>query len=150
MEKETKSTEEFLEEILSGDTHKVWSSSCYIMHMSQNEEKVREFIPYLEEIKRKTENLVMGGGLAPNKRFVDKAIRTIEFYKNGTGCSCCLLGEEDNPNKYETIDVKETVNFKNSTYVDYYFVECKKCKQKYKVKEREYHYFWWEWIPCQE
>lgn len=83
--------------------------------------------------------------IAPNDRFVKKVIKVLEFYKFKQGCSCCLLDRNDNPNNYETIDIKETVHYKDSNWVDYYMAECKKCNQKYKVYEREYHYTWWDW-----
>lgn len=145
MENTVKSTKELLDEILSGDSHKVWSSSCAIMKLSQNEERIKEFVPYLNEIKTKTANLNLGGTIAPNDRFVKKVIKVLEHYRTGGGCSCCLLDGNDDPNNYETIDIQETVNYKDSNWVDFYIVECKKCNQKYKVCEREYHYTWWDW-----
>ncbi len=145
MENTSKSTNELLAGILSGDPKQVWCSSCTIMKMSQDDEQIKEFVPYLDEIRAKTANLELGGALAPNSRFVKKVIRTLEHYKTNQQCSCCLLDENDNPNFYKTIDIKEKVYFKDSNYTDYYIVECKKCNQKYKVIEREYHYTWWDW-----
>lgn len=147
MESKVKSTNELLEEILSGDPQKVWASSCAIMRLSQDDARIKQFVPYVEEIKAKTKNLEMGGLLASNNRFVKKIIDILEHYKKCTSCSCCLLDGCDNPNNYSTIDIKEVVNIRDSNYVDYYKVECKKCKQKYIVYEREYHFTWWEWHP---
>ena len=146
MENTPKNTRALLEEILSGDTHKVWSSSCAIMKLSQNEECMKEIVPYLDEIQAKTTNLQMGGLFVPNDRFVKKVIRILEHYKEKKECSCCLLSQDDNPNNYETIEIKEKVYVKDSNYIDYYVAECKKCNQKYKVYEREYHFTWWEWL----
>lgn len=145
MENTPKNTRELLGEILSGDSHKVWASGSTIMKLSQNEECMKEFVPYLDEIRAKTANLQMGGLLAPNDRFVKKVIRILEYYKNQKECSCCLLSQEDNPKDYETIEIKEKVYVRDSNYIDYYVAECKKCNQKYKVYEREYHYTWWDW-----
>ena len=146
MENNPKNIRALLEEIISGDFHKVRSSSCTIMKLSQNEECMKEIVPYLDEIQVKTANLKMGGLLAPNDRFVKKVIRILEHYKEQKECSCCLLSGEDNPNNYETIEIKEKVYVKDSNYMDYYVAECKKCNQKYKVYEREYHFTWWEWM----
>lgn len=140
-----KSTKELLDEILSGDPHLVRSACGTILKQSQNEELIREFIPYLNEIKTGTANLEMGGGLAPNKRFVKKVIQVLEHYKYNRGCSCQLLGQDDNPEKFDTIDLKETVKYQDKCVHIYYIVECKKCHQKYKVSEELYHYVWWDW-----
>lgn len=148
MDKTEKSNKELLDDILSGDSYKIWYSSATIMKLSQDEERIKEFVPYLDEIIEKTKNVDLGGSIALNSRFVEKVIKVLEYYKDEKGCSCCLLGEEDDPNNYETIDVMETVCHKNSTWIDYYIVECTKCKQKYKVGEREYHYTWWDWKKC--
>lgn len=145
MENTVKSTNELLDEILSGNPHKVWSSSCAIMKLSQDDERIKEFIPHLEEIKSKTANLDMGGLLLPNDRFVKKVIKILEHYQKGQECSCCLLDGNDNPTYYKTIDINAEVNFNDSNRVEYYEVKCKKCNQKYKVYEREYHFLWWEW-----
>ncbi len=145
MENAVKSTKELLDEILSGDPKMVWSSSGTIVKLSQDEERMKEFIPYLDEIKAKTANLDMGGLLAPNNRFVNKVIRILEHYKTNQECSCCLFDGNDNPSYYKNIEIKEEVNFKDSNRVDYYVVECKKCNQKYKVYEREHHFLWWDW-----
>jgi len=145
MDNSVKSTNELLDEILSGDPKKVWYSSCAIMKLSQDDERIKEFVPYLNEIKLKTANLELGGALVPNKRFVKKVIKTLEHYRYGQGCSCCLLSEDDDPHDYNTIEIREEVNYEGRTWIDYYVVECKKCKQKYKVSERLYHYTWWDW-----
>lgn len=140
-----KSTKELLGELLSGETRLVRSACSAIIKMSQDEERIREFIPYLTEIKAKTANLEMGGGLAQNKRFVQKVIQVIEYYKSGRGCSCQLFGQDDNPEKYDTIELKEQVKYQDKCIHIYYIVECRKCHQKYKVSEELYHYVWWDW-----
>lgn len=145
MEDTEKRTREILGGVLSGDPHRVWSSSCAIMKMSQDEEYMNEFVPYLDEIRAKTANLQMGGLLVSNDRFVNKMIRILEHYKVQKECSCCLFGEDDNPSNYKTIEIIEVVYIRDSNYVDYYVVECKKCNQKYRVYEREYHFLWWDW-----
>lgn len=145
MKENTRSTNKLLEQILSGNPDEVWSSSCTIIKWSQDYECIKEFVPYLDEIKKKTENIDMGGLLAPRDRFVKKVIKILEHYKNGQGCSCCLLDENDDPTSFETIDIMANPYYKDSKMTEYYEVMCKKCGQKYKVYEREYHFLWWEW-----
>lgn len=139
-----------LDDILSHDAHRVWLSSGTLAKYSQNEDIMREFIPYLDEIKAETRGLELGGLIGTNKRFVDKVIRILEHYKVGEGCSCCLFSEDDNPQNFDTLNVEETVNHKDINMVDYYFVKCKKCGKRYKVHEREYHFPWWEWKSDEE
>ena len=36
----------------------------------------------------------MGGMFAPNQRFIDFAVKTIEFHKEDKECSCALFAEK--------------------------------------------------------
>jgi len=156
-------TQEIIENISSRDIHKVWESACEIIKFGQDHLVIAPLIEYLPLIKNSTLNLDMGGAFAPNRRFVDFAIVTIEFHQSGKKCSCALFTkkfkltkdpfnrkiayESFNPNKeFEKGNVKilDTVNMNN--YVDYYLVECNKCATHYKVEEREGHYTFWQWI----
>ena len=85
--------QEIISEITSRDTHKVWNSSCKIIEIGQDTERITKLIPYLDLIKDKTKGLKMGGGFGPNQRFVDFAIRILEYYKTSTECSCNLYLE---------------------------------------------------------
>src|SRR6478609_4806117 len=95
-------TEELVDEITSRKTNKVWRSSCEIISIGQNRERIFPLINYLTLIKRKTQGLAMGGGFAPNQRFIDYAIRIIEFHKNSSKCPCDLYEDKyecNDPNK---------------------------------------------------
>ena len=141
-------TKEIIEEITSRDTHKVWSASCRIISESQNREEINPLIPYLSEIKKKTKGLNMGGVFAANQRFVDFAIKVIEFHRDSGACPCALYLEHGvDPNKEVVkgnVKINETVRI-DGKWVDYYTVSCEKCLEEYKVIEREGHYMWWEW-----
>ena len=142
-------TKEIIEEITSRDTTKVWRSSCEIVSISQNADRIRQLIQYLPEIKEKTKGLAMGGAFAPNQRFIDFAIKAIEFYRHSAECSCILYTELEtfDPNKelekgnIKILDIERI----EDKWVDFFVVECQKCKQNYKVIERDYHYTWWGW-----
>lgn len=144
-------TEEIIEEITSRDTHKVWRSSCHIITISQNHEEIRPLIEYLSEIKKKTKGLNMGGAFAPNQRFVDFAIKVLEFHKDSCECPCSLyLGHGVDPNKEVAkgnVKMIETVRI-DGKWVDFYTVSCEKCGEEYRVIEREGHYMWWEWAKA--
>ena len=145
-------TEEIINKITSRDERKVWESSCEIISLGQKREKILPLIEYLEEIKLKTKCLDLGGEFAPNQRFVDFAIRIIEFHKMDERCPCALFSEEikyecTNPNKEaEKGNVKIIdIAYMEDKWIDYYLVECLRCNQKFNVIEREGHYKWWEW-----
>ncbi len=90
----------------------------------------------------------MGGAFAPNKRFVDFAIRTIEFHRDSDECPCCLYLEHGvDPNqevKKKMITITDTVRIEDK-WVDFYLAECARCRKEFKILERESHYMWWDW-----
>lgn len=141
-------TAEIIENIVSRDTHKVWLAACKIIWLGQQKEKILPLIEYLPEIIEQTKGLEMGGMFAPNQRFVDFAIRTIEFHRDSQLCPCTLYSEHGvDPHKEvekENIEILETV-YTQEPWVDFYLAECRKCSQKFKIIERESHYTWWEW-----
>jgi len=139
-------TEQILADITSRDTHKVWSSACEIISLSQDPHKILPLIKHLEEIKEKTKALNMGGAFAPNQRFIDYAIRILEFHRDSSACTCNLYTGYDrsDPNKEAQAGHIEILNTTSEGNY-FYNVICKKCGQKFKVEEGEYHYTWWDW-----
>ncbi len=156
-------TEEIISKITSRNTYKVWESSCKIIEFGQNSEKIIELIPFLSLIKEKTMNLDMGGMFASNQRFIDFAVKTIEFHKLNNQCNCQLYIEKFkmtndivdrqlthdgfNPRKESergNIKILDTIYIENK-WIDFYIVECEKSKTKYKVEERDGHYMFWNW-----
>jgi hypothetical protein len=145
----------------------VWEASCEIISLGQNRDKILPLIKHLTEIKQKTAGLNMGGGFAPNQRFIDFAIKTIEFHKENKGCPCALFVEKfkltgdsiDREIQYECTNPNEEAEKGNvkildivhieKKWVDYYLAECLRCGQKFKVEEREYHYIWWKWTKIE-
>ncbi|MBT1705137.1 hypothetical protein [Chryseosolibacter indicus] len=138
-----------IEEITSRDSHKVWRSACEIISLGQEPTLIKPLIEFIPLIRQKTIGLEMGGAFALNQRFIDFAIRTLEFHKNNMGCPCALFGGHDSmePNKEEErgyITITDKVLLEGN-YVDYYLATCKRCHQKFKIIERDYHYTWWGW-----
>lgn len=141
-------TEEIIKEITSRDTYMVWRSSCEIISIGQDPEKIKPLIPYISLIKEKTDGLDMGGAFAPNQRFIDFALKTLEFHRNNDKCPCDLYDKHGlDPNKEVNkgfVDIIETTRI-DGKWVDYYISICTRCQQKFKIIEREGHYMWWEW-----
>ena len=157
-------TEEIIEKITSRDAHKVWESACEIIKSGQDYYTIAPLIDYLPIIKSGTVDLDMGGLLAPNQRFIDFAIATIEFHESTKKCSCALYTKKFRVTndafkreiQYEGFNpIKEAENgnikildtiYINDGWIDYYLAECKKCKMHYKVEEREGHFMFWKWM----
>lgn len=138
---------EIIEEMMSRDTHKVLRSSCKIIEFGQNSQKIKEIIPFLDEIKEKTKGLVMGGGLAPNQRFVNFAIRIIVFHENSKACSCNLYTEHsiDPEREIHNGYIEQLKRIAGDWEVNY-VVECNKCGQKYNVLRNDGgHMPWFKW-----
>lgn len=149
MKQTTKSTNELIDDMLSEDAHRIWSASCAIISLGQCHEGIIELVSYLDQMKLKTKNIELGGSIHSNRRFLMKAFAVIEWHANGSGCPCCLLDENSNPNHLEEdgyITITDTVCVNNSNYIDYYLAKCNNCQAHYKVEEREYHSLWWNWI----
>lgn len=149
MSQTKKSTKELIEDMLSEDAQRIWSASCGIISLGQNHERIMELVPYLTQMKSKTNNIELGGLIHPNSRLLKKAFEVIEWHSNGVGCSCSLLGEDSNPRHLEEdgyITITDTVYMNNSNYIDYYLAICHNCQTQYKIEEREYHSLWWNWI----
>lgn len=156
-------TKEILENITSKETHKVWQASCEIISNGQNHDKIKPLIVYLPLIKEKTRGLNLGGAFAPNQRFIDFAIKTIEFHKTNEDCYCNLynakfrltngdiFGELQydgfNPNKEVEkghIEIINVIRIEDK-WIDFYAAKCSNCKTVFNVEEREGHYMFWNW-----
>ncbi len=156
-------TQEIIQKISSRNTQNIREAACEIIALGQNREKIAPLIEHLNIIKSNTRNLDLGGMFAPNQRFVDFAIKTIEFHKNTNDCSCLLYIEKyiltndivnrklqydcfnpNNEDKKGNIKILE-INRIDNKWIDYYLVECQKCLRKYEVEEREGHYVFWNW-----
>ncbi len=142
-------TQEIVSEINSRDKRRVWLAACEIIEHAQTRDEIIPLIPYLAAIKKETQGLKMGGAFASNKRFVDHAIRIIEFYESANGCSCALYldYEMNDPEKEalkDNVTIIETIKIEDK-WIDYSLVKCNNCNKVFKVTERMGHYRWWKW-----
>jgi hypothetical protein len=140
-------TEEIIDKITSRDTHNVWSSACEIISWGQNHEKILPLINYLPAIKEKTKELDLGGAIAPNQRFIDFAIRTIEFHRDNKECSCNLFLEHSiEPKKEKEKGNITIINEKVSDCEIDYNAKCLKCNQIYNINQNDAgHTTWYTW-----
>lgn len=150
MRETDRNTKEIVADMLSGDIHKIWKASCEICSLSQNHNKVMELAPFKTTMLAATRDIDLGGMIARNNRFLKRAFEIISFHENSTNCSCQLVDDESDPHQMEEdgyVNIIETQYYENSSYPDYYMVQCNNCKKIYKVEEREYHMTWWRWTP---
>lgn len=151
MKETKKENHEIVEDMLSKDANRIWVGSCAICSLSQNRTRIKELIPYRTRFETAACGIDLGGMLAPNSRFLDKALEIIEFHKSSKECPCVLRMDTDffNPKHLQEdgyIEILDKVYYKDSNYVDYYMVRCIDCNAKYKVYEEVGHMACWRWI----
>lgn len=130
-----KDKEEMLNGLLSDDPETIQSAArdvidCVILS--------RETIAYLSKYKNKIKkNLSVerdyGGGIAPNNRFVDKALEIIEQFETG---NCLCEYAFDSFGQYPSSMLRygfEVLSVKHNGYTDSGVVMCPRCKQKYSI-----------------
>ena len=137
-----------LEDITSGDPHRIWSSSGAI-RLLRDMDELKDLAGHIEEIKQKTEGVPLGGILRSNSTHLAFALRKLEFVKSSSECLCRLYLMDDlyDPNREQeagNIRITGEVRIENK-WVDYYECECVLCGQSLRAEEREYHYTWWAW-----
>ena len=154
-------TEKIIQDLTSKESQKIRESGLAVIQNSQNEEIIELLIPYLNQIKKSTNGLELGGAFASNNRFYKFPMEVIEFYKNRNSfwnrnkkCSCCLYlsksYESYNPEKEaENQSIKLNAKLKGN-YTQDYSLQCLKCNQNYYVSERHYHNVWWHWEKLEE
>ena len=143
---------ELIKQIETRDIQKIRGATWEIITRKAERDLILQLVPFISNIQNAIHDLEMGGAFAPNKRFVDYALRVIEHHRDKNTCPCILNMQMEciNPKEEEKRGnarfYAETVM--DGVYVDYYSVECVHCNQKFKVIEREYHYTWWGWSPA--
>ena len=136
-----------LEDITSGDAHRIWASTCAIAQLRDARE-LDVLAAHLPEIEKKTSRIELGGALLPNREHLKFALRKLRYYKSRAGCLCRLYPNylQFNPADEEeagNIRIIETVRGNASN--DYYVCQCALCETVYHVEEGLYHYTWWGW-----
>ena len=152
MRETKKSTQEILNEILSGDNRKIWKASCEISSLSQNRAKILELLPYKQQIIGNTKDVDLGGGIYKVSIYLERALNILEFHDQNLFCPCHLLGEFDNPT-----DLMQDGYFTLLSVGEYNYMgerdctmRCNQCGTNYRVEPQEYHSIWWKWTPIEK
>lgn len=139
-------TEEIVENIISGDQRKVRLSAVEIFRLCQKRKQILPLVSHLPEIQSKTKGLEMEESY---QRVVDFAIRTLQFYRDGHECPCHLYMEFEafNPDREKARGNVRILSFArlDNRHIEFYTVRCLKCGQVFKVIERDYPCTSWGW-----
>lgn len=143
-----------MDDFNSRDPRRIWSAAGDIVRHGQDPDWIRHFFYRMEDIERAARGVELGGGIAPNRRFVDYALETIRFHKEGRGCPCGLYpmtGDDcvfDPEKEAEAgwVRILDTVYERGSRFVDHYVIQCTRCGQIYRVAETVGHWTSWKWV----
>ena len=141
-------TTSVLSDIMSREPYKVWLAACRIISWGQDPEKIGRLIEYLPQIRAGTEDLDMGGLYQPNQRFINFALRTIEFHHCTTSCPCNLFLEHS----FDPVELNEKGHIKilereKGDWEMNYISLCRKCAQVYRTKQIESgHFSQFTWV----
>lgn len=147
--------EKVLQDMTSRDIDRIRTSGANIIKNSQNEEQIKKLFPYRDDIYTSTKNLELGGAFASNNRFYEFPIEIIDYHflikslaENNGKCTCDLYLKsffDFNPNN-EAQNVSMTLFAKViGDYTFVYGMKCEKCKRRFHISERHYHYVWYKW-----
>lgn len=135
-----------VDDMISKDVQRIRDASCRIIYAGQNRDTLKPLIPFIEQMRASTTDLYMGGMFAPNERFPEYAIKTLEFHRDSNECTCTLYA-----GRYDGFDPDEESKANNIEIVsrsdDRYslVVRCKKCHELYDVDVRWGHFIFHEW-----
>jgi hypothetical protein len=147
--------ERLIQDMTSRDVDRIRTAGAEIIKNSQNEEQIKKLFPYRDNIYKSTRNLELGGAFAPNSRFYEFPLEIIDYHslldsqieKSGK-CTCDLYlksFESYNPNNEELNDSMTLFAKAIGDYTFLYGMKCEKCKKRFHVSERQYHYIWYKW-----
>ena len=147
MNQSARPAEMILEDLLSQDSERIWYASCEIIHLGQERTRI------LAEIRQAAEYIALGGGLAPNRRFVDLALRTVQFHRDSEDCPCCLYPLPKGDCIFDPWEEAERgyVCILDCTADEHYtgdcLVQCTRCGKLFQITQEWGHFVWWRWTP---
>ncbi|QQS04428.1 MAG: hypothetical protein IPK50_19380 [Fibrobacterota bacterium] len=138
----------------SFDAFQIWEAACEIVARGQHREEILPLLAHRGRIQELTRGIDLGGGFAPNSRFLSAALDTLDFHARGSACPCRLLGLHNCMNPMDFVEegvlrIDQTV-FLEDPWVDYYCATCTRCSQKFRISERYGHYQFWGWSRVDE
>jgi hypothetical protein len=147
--------EKIVQYMTSKDVDRIRKAGAEIIKNSQNETQIQKLFPYRDDIFEKTKNLDLGGAFATNNRFYQFPLEIIDYHfvlksqeENKERCTCDLYLKsyhDYDPNE-EALNDSMTLFAKGiGDYTFVYGMKCEKCKRRFHISERHYHYIWYKW-----
>lgn len=132
---------------MSGDRRRVLSAVWTVVRSREGKE-LDPLVNVLPKIRRATDCLDLGGMLHSNRLNLDHALEKIEHYRDGQ-CWCAsypglLLYEPEAEERAGHVTILST---SEPGWEMTYVCRCEVCQQEFDVKQGNYHYMWWEWVP---
>ncbi|RYZ85945.1 MAG: hypothetical protein EOP04_14900 [Proteobacteria bacterium] len=138
---------EHLQDITSGDSHRIWKSACAIATLRDIQE-LELLAAHLPEIEKATKGIDLGGALFPNQKHLEFALHKLRYFKSKAGCLCRLYPDRlmFNPaREQESGNIRILETIRGDQWNDSYACQCAFCGTVFRVEEGEYHYTWWKW-----
>ena len=136
-----------LEDLTSGDPHRIWSGAHAVRTLREPEE-LAELAKNISKIRRRTRGVDLGGAFYPNVGHLEFALQKLMFIRDRKGCLCYLYTQNmfyDPEREQEAGHVKIFQEVVLAPYEEDYVCRCLYCGQGFEVERREYHYPWWSW-----
>jgi hypothetical protein len=144
-----------VQDMTSRDVDRIRKAGLAIIQHSQNEAYISQLIPYRDTIYQHTRKLDLRGALATNNRFYTFPITIIDHHtllqkaaNTANRCTCDLYlktYQDFNPNEEARNNTITLVASAIGAYTWVYGITCEKCKRRFHVSERHYHYVWYKW-----
>lgn len=135
-----------LDDFLSGEKDRVYQATWATIR-TRDRLLLDPLVGALDEIRRATDDLDLGGALHPNRESLRRALEKVSNYQAGA-CWCAnypgLLFY--NPEKEEAAGHVRILDASEPGWSMTYRCACAVCGRHFEVEQGEYHYTWWQWV----
>jgi hypothetical protein len=141
-------SDEILQDLMSGDPHRLWLASGAVTE-SRDEPALARLAAHLPEIRSRAEGVDLGGMMRSNSLSLAFALRKLEFYGSEHGCPCTLYPEYDmyDPEREQAAGNVRLLGPPPVQWGDAFQAECTLCGARYSATVETYHLDWWQWKP---
>jgi hypothetical protein len=136
--------ETILADLLSGDSHRIWSASWAVMRL-YDRPALSMLAGQCDAIENATRDIELGGLLASNRDALEAALGKLRFAADGTACLCKYYGRFDRFDPDTEAENQQIEIIEDNKSEWYAVCRCTHCARTYKVMRHEYHWPWWSW-----
>jgi len=150
MTNDPQQSDEIIRQLMSGDSHQIWSASWWITK-SWDREALARIAKKPQAIDDATRNVDLGGLLRSNAQILAFALRKLHWIETKQQCFCKLYPELEvfNPEaeaakgRIEILDQTSEA----STWEETTKASCTTCTARYQISGNHgYHYPIWTWV----